>query len=166
MNTCLPVMMRARAVFYRERFSRMYGPEVYGLAHLLVEIPWIAFIIVSVTAVLYFMVGFAPTAGQFFFYTFTLFLLTIKMLSLGQFAAACLPTPEVAQGVIGGVGACACGRGCGERRYARARWHGAGLSAVGGSTRSGPSWVDCRRATQPMCRRSPLPPPTPLLQFR
>ena len=94
--------MRARAVFYRERFSRMYGPEVYGLAHIIVELPWTAFIVLSCTCILYFMVGFAPTATQFFFYVFTLWILTIKMLSLGQFAAAVLQTPEVAQAVIGG----------------------------------------------------------------
>lgn len=41
-NTCLPVMIKERAVFYRERFSRMYGPEVYALTYFLIELPWVS----------------------------------------------------------------------------------------------------------------------------
>ena len=98
-------MMRARAVYYRERDSRMYGSSVYGLAHFIVELPWLFFIVLSITSILYFMVGFQRDAGAFFFYVFTVFILSCLMLSLGQMAAAALPTPEVAQGVLGCVAA-------------------------------------------------------------
>jgi hypothetical protein len=45
MNTVLPVLVRERAVFYRERFSRMYAPEAHSLSYALAEIPWLVFVI-------------------------------------------------------------------------------------------------------------------------
>jgi hypothetical protein len=45
MNVLIPVMIRERAVFYRERFSRMYAPETHALSYALAEIPWMVGII-------------------------------------------------------------------------------------------------------------------------
>ena len=42
MVTVLPMMARERASFYRERFSKMYSPEIHGLAYFLSEIPYSA----------------------------------------------------------------------------------------------------------------------------
>ena len=42
MVTVLPQMSRERASFYRERFSKMYSPEIHGLAYFLSEIPYSA----------------------------------------------------------------------------------------------------------------------------
>lgn len=39
MNVAIPVLFRERAVFYRERFSYMYGPEAYGMAGIIIELP-------------------------------------------------------------------------------------------------------------------------------
>ena len=39
----LPNFFKDRAVFYRERASYMYGPEVYALAVFIVEMPWVWF---------------------------------------------------------------------------------------------------------------------------
>lgn len=41
MVTVLPQMARERASFYRERFSKMYSPEIHGLAYFLSEIPYV-----------------------------------------------------------------------------------------------------------------------------
>lgn len=41
MNTVIPVLIRERAVFYRERFSNMYPAEVHAIAFALGEIPWL-----------------------------------------------------------------------------------------------------------------------------
>ena len=42
MVTVLPQMSRERASFYRERFSKMYSPEIHGLAYFISEIPYSA----------------------------------------------------------------------------------------------------------------------------
>lgn len=39
----LPNLFKERAVFYRERASNCYGPEVYALAVFIVEAPWVWF---------------------------------------------------------------------------------------------------------------------------
>lgn len=41
MVTVLPQMSRERASFYRERFSKMYSPEIHGLAYFLSELPYV-----------------------------------------------------------------------------------------------------------------------------
>ena len=51
MNTGIPVNIKARAFYYREKASYMYSPEPYALANFLVEIPWLAFIILTVITV-------------------------------------------------------------------------------------------------------------------
>ena len=56
MNTSLPVLIRERAVFYRERFSFMYGPEVHALSFALIEILWVLFECLLIVPCLYFMV--------------------------------------------------------------------------------------------------------------
>lgn len=40
MVTVVPQMARERSSFYRERFSKMYSPEIHGLAYFLSEIPY------------------------------------------------------------------------------------------------------------------------------
>jgi ABC-type multidrug transport system ATPase subunit/ABC-type multidrug transport system permease subunit len=101
MNTMLPVLIRERAVFYRERFSYMYAPEAHALSYALVEIPWAIFLIFLILTGFYFMVGFSSDPGEFFFYMLTVFMLTYVFVALGQWAAAYFPTAEVAQAVIG-----------------------------------------------------------------
>lgn len=77
-----------------------HGTGGAALAYFLVELPWLAWICLTVVPIVYFMVGFEPTAGAFFFYLLTVWVLTILMTSLGQLAAACIATVEVAQGVL------------------------------------------------------------------
>ena len=101
MNTMLPVLIRERAVFYRERFSSMYSSEVHALSYALAEIPWLIFLVFLIVTGFYFMAGFSSDPEQFFFYCLIVFLLTYVFISLGQWAAAYFPTAEVAQAVIG-----------------------------------------------------------------
>jgi ABC-type multidrug transport system permease subunit len=101
MNTMLPVLIRERAVFYRERFSYMYAPEAHALSYAIVEIPWTIFMIFLILTGFYFMVGFSAKPGEYFFYMLTVFMLTYVFVALGQWAAAYYPTAEVAQAVIG-----------------------------------------------------------------
>ena len=101
MNTMLPVLIRERAVFYRERFSSMYSSEVHALSYALAEIPWLIFLVFLIVTGFYFMAGFSSDPEQFFFYLLIVFLLTYVFICLGQWAAAYFPTAEVAQAVIG-----------------------------------------------------------------
>jgi ABC-type multidrug transport system permease subunit len=97
----LPVLIRERAVFYRERFSYMYAPEAHSLSYAIIEIPWTIFMIFLILTGFYFMVGFSAKPGEYFFYMLTVFMLTYVFVALGQWAAAYYPTAEVAQAVIG-----------------------------------------------------------------
>ena len=101
MNTMLPVLIRERAVFYRERFSYMYQPEAHALSYALAEIPWLLLLIFLIVTGFYFMVGFNPKPGYFFFYIFLVSILGYVFISMGQWAAAFFSTAEVAQAIIG-----------------------------------------------------------------
>ena len=61
MNTVLPVLMRERAVFYRERFSRMYAPEAHSLSYAIAELPWMVFLVMLTYTGFYFMCAPAET---------------------------------------------------------------------------------------------------------
>lgn len=69
MNTMLPVLMRERAVFYRERFSYMYQPEAHSLSYAIAEVPWLVLLVFLITTCFYFMAGFNPAAAYYFFYS-------------------------------------------------------------------------------------------------
>jgi ABC-type multidrug transport system permease subunit len=101
MNVALPVLIKERSVFYRERFSYLYGPTPYGLAGIIIELPWLLLLVAVVVPVIYFMVGFNATAPAFFFYLFVVWVFTIVFVSLGQFAAAYFSSIDVAQAVVG-----------------------------------------------------------------
>jgi ABC-type multidrug transport system ATPase subunit/ABC-type multidrug transport system permease subunit len=103
MNTALPVLVRERAVFNRERFSYMYQAEAYGLAYDIVELPWTAIVILTCVPIVYFMTGFTPTASAFFSYALVTYVFTYTLLSLGMAAAAFFSTVDVAQAVVGFV---------------------------------------------------------------
>lgn len=104
MNTSVPGLISVRAVFYREQASSMYDPSAYSLALFLVELPYLAFIILWSTSINYFMFGLRPEAGAFFFHLLISFTLAAVYISIGQFVASVVPTFEVAQAVLGLLG--------------------------------------------------------------
>lgn len=103
MNTMLPVLMRERAVFYRERFSYMYQPEAHSLSYALTELPWLVLLVFLVVTCFYFMAGFNPAPDYYFFYMLVCIMLSYLFISLGLYASAHFPTVEVAQAVVGAV---------------------------------------------------------------
>jgi ABC-type multidrug transport system permease subunit len=98
-----PVLIRERAVFYRERASRMYIPEAYAASFFLTELPWLALLVLVVIPPVYFMVGFNPNAGVFFSYLVTVYVLCVLFISLGEVASAFFSTIDVAQAAVGVV---------------------------------------------------------------
>ena len=101
MVTVLPQMSRERASFYRERFSKMYSPEIHGLSYFFSEIPYVFFCTFFWYTPLYFMMGLPANAGKYF--TFMLIMgqnLTV-WIGIGQTASAYFPTADIAQLVLG-----------------------------------------------------------------
>lgn len=99
----MPVLIRSRAVMYRERASRLYAPEVHAAAFALVELPWVGFTCLAVVPILYFMVGLVPTASAFFFFVFVTFTFAYMLLSLGHAIAALVPDAETAISLLSGI---------------------------------------------------------------
>ena len=101
MSTVLPVMVRERAVLYRERFSFMYAPEVHAIAYFLAEIPWLVFQMFVTFAGTYFMLGFQQRPDFFWTYFFIVGEMVLVFISIGQWAASHFPTAEIAQTTLG-----------------------------------------------------------------
>ena len=64
MNTMLPVLVRERAVFYRERASALYAPEAHSMSYAIAEIPWLVFLLFLIIPCFYFMAGFSYKADE------------------------------------------------------------------------------------------------------
>jgi ATP-binding cassette, subfamily G (WHITE), member 2, SNQ2 len=104
MNTIVPNIIQARAVFYREQASAMYDPLAYSLAQILTELPWSAGLLLENQVIVYFMFGLTRTPAAFFFHYLTALTLGTVYVSLGTFVAATVPTFEVAQAILGLIG--------------------------------------------------------------
>jgi len=102
MNQIVPALLSVRVVFYREQAAAMYSPSVYQLAAFLVEVPWLAGILLVATSIGYFMFGLAPRA--FGFHYLACVVLAVVYVSIGMTVASFVPTFEVAQAVLGLLG--------------------------------------------------------------
>ena len=88
----LPNVIAERAVFYRERASDSYSSWMYSLTLGVVEVPYIAFSILLFILPYYFMVGFNNDAADFFKFYLSVFMLSLVLSSLGQWAGATFPS--------------------------------------------------------------------------
>ena len=102
MNQIVPALLGVRVVFYREQASAMYSPTAYQIAAILVELPWLAGILLVSTAVGYFMFGLVPNG--FGFHYLAVLVLAVVYVSIGMAVASFVPTFEVAQAVLGLIG--------------------------------------------------------------
>lgn len=91
-----------RVVFYREQAAAMYSPSAYQLATILVELPWLAGVLLVANSVGYFMFGLVPAA--FGFHYFVSFVLAVVYVSIGMWVSSVVPTFEVAQALLGLLG--------------------------------------------------------------
>jgi ABC-type multidrug transport system ATPase subunit len=66
LNTGIPSYATLRGVYYREKAAGFYSPVVYPLTLIMCELPWTAFFGLVYLAINYFLVGFTPSAGDFF----------------------------------------------------------------------------------------------------
>ena len=99
----MPVLLRARAVMYRERASRMYAPEVHAASFALIELPWTLLVVACVVPPVYFMVGLNPAPDVFFFYLFVVVVFAYMLTSLGHAVVAVVPTADTAVSLVSAV---------------------------------------------------------------
>jgi ABC-type multidrug transport system permease subunit len=90
-STSLPVLIRDRAVYYRESASYTYASIAYSFAITVVELPYIAAGSILFVIPFYFLVGFVNDAGLFFLFLLMHFINSITFSSIGQFMSAALP---------------------------------------------------------------------------
>jgi len=97
-TTIMPFLFTHRALFYRERSSRMYSGYAYGLALNLAEDPYI-FVQVMVTVIpFYWLTGFVSNPiWTFFYYWFVNWLFVSLMTYLGMLFAALFSHPAASQ---------------------------------------------------------------------
>lgn len=101
MNTLMPVLIKARPVFYREKMSFLYSPTAYGLSCIVNEIPYIIAMCFTAVPIIYFMCGFPADAGTFFFFDLICFAFITTFVSIAMFVSAIMPNIQVAQAVVG-----------------------------------------------------------------
>ena len=56
MNVSVPPAIAQRPIFYRETSSFYFDPIAFSVANFLVELPWLAGIILATLPIVYFMV--------------------------------------------------------------------------------------------------------------
>lgn len=92
----LPVVDVERTVFYREKASGMYSALAYGLAQVLIELPYILVQAVLYGLIVYAMVDFRWTAPKFFWFLFCMLFTFIYYTYYGMTTVALTPNASVA----------------------------------------------------------------------
>jgi ATP-binding cassette subfamily G (WHITE) protein 2 len=79
-----------REVFLKEENSRLYGVVAYFLSRNFIEIPYLIFLPLIFILIIYWMVGQASTAEQFFIFYLICFVTNFSGSSLGLFIGSIL----------------------------------------------------------------------------
>ncbi|KAL6531484.1 drug-responsive transcription factor pdr3 [Orobanche minor] len=85
-----------RTVVYREQYAGMYSPWAYSAAQVIVEIPYILFQTITITAITYPMIGYALSAYKVFWFFYTMFCSLLYFTYLGMMLIAITPSFPVA----------------------------------------------------------------------
>ena len=101
MDANLPTLIGNRPTFYREQSSLIYSSGAYAVSNLIVEIPWLAGIVLGGTSIGYFMIGLTPDAGAFFTHYLATLILALVFVSFGGAVASSMPSFDSAQAVVG-----------------------------------------------------------------
>ncbi|XP_057454235.1 pleiotropic drug resistance protein 1-like [Lotus japonicus] len=91
-----PVVAVERTVFYRERAAGMYSALPYGLAQVIIELPYVFAQAVSYVVIVYSMMGFEWTVEKFFWYLFFMFFTLCYFTYYGMMTVAVTPNHHVA----------------------------------------------------------------------
>eukprot|EP00456_Euglypha_rotunda_P076606 TRINITY_DN71867_c0_g1_i1.p1 TRINITY_DN71867_c0_g1~~TRINITY_DN71867_c0_g1_i1.p1 ORF type:complete len:126 (-),score=17.01 TRINITY_DN71867_c0_g1_i1:10-336(-) len=87
----MPVMIRERAVYYRERSTNMYSPWIYSISIGVVELPPIIFNNLIFLLPFYFMVGFRNDERAFFLHFLGQVLMSICFVYWEQLLSELMP---------------------------------------------------------------------------
>eukprot|EP00455_Lapot_gusevi_P018849 TRINITY_DN2035_c0_g1_i2.p1 TRINITY_DN2035_c0_g1~~TRINITY_DN2035_c0_g1_i2.p1 ORF type:complete len:192 (-),score=59.94 TRINITY_DN2035_c0_g1_i2:347-922(-) len=79
----------------------MYDAYTYALSNIFIEIPWLAFILICNTPVIYFMMGLTSNPSIFFFHYLCTYVLALVFFSIGQVVSVLMPSYETAQAAAG-----------------------------------------------------------------
>lgn len=101
MNTVLSFFEAERNMFYRHKSALMYSTPAVSTAFTLAEVPFLVGTSLLYTTIFYFMLGFAPDAGKFFFYYLFMLLCMAFFTYTGQMFVALCPDAQIAQGFCG-----------------------------------------------------------------
>ena len=101
MDASLPTLISNRSTFYRENASLMYSSSAYALSNIIVEMPWLAVIVLAGTSIGYFMIGLSPDPAIFFTHYLVTYILALVLVSFGNSVAATLPSFDTAQAAVG-----------------------------------------------------------------
>jgi hypothetical protein len=99
MVTVLPITVRERTVYYRERAARMYGSNAFALSLFLVELPYLVVSAFIFTGLIFCLIGLpTPTFGPFLL----VFFLYVSLCTfIGQLYALATPHEVMGQIFIG-----------------------------------------------------------------
>jgi ABC-type multidrug transport system permease subunit len=92
-----------REVYYRERAAGYYAPEAWTLSSFLVEVPWLAVLVLTSVSISFYMVGLPQVgAGAFFFFYLAACVVAFFFLATGLAYSAIFPILPIAQ-IVGGL---------------------------------------------------------------
>ena len=97
MNLAIPPLVTTRPSMYREIDAGFYQPESWSIATSLIELPWIAVLLLAYSSIVYFMIGLEPS--QFGFFYATVFLLGTVFTFLGHTLAAVSNSQQIATAI-------------------------------------------------------------------
>jgi len=98
MFVVVPFLFESKALFYREKASRMYSPNIFALCYGWTEIPFIFVEIAIDVNIVYWMVGLnTDPIWTYPYFWFTVLLYTTIMTLLGQTYTFLLPNAAAAQ---------------------------------------------------------------------
>ncbi len=99
----LPVILRLRDVFYRERSSQTYAAWVHAVGLALVEMPYLFVSMLFFLLPFYWLVEFEASAPLFFRFLLVVFLMALLFAYVGHCLASALPNIALAATVQGAV---------------------------------------------------------------
>ena len=99
----LPVIMRLRDVFYRERSSQTYAGWTHAMGLGIVEIPFVFASMLCFALPVYWLVGFTASASLFFRFLLVVSLMALLFAYVGVVLASALPNISLAAMVQGAI---------------------------------------------------------------
>jgi len=99
MFVVVPFMFNDKALFYREKASRMYSPWIFALSGGWTELPFVFIEVAIDVNIVYWAVGLNSTGWIFVYYWVTVLLYVILMTVVGQTFTYLLPNAAAAQAI-------------------------------------------------------------------